>query len=103
MTWSEKVKDLMNKQGLNQKQLAEKSGITEPSVCRYLKGDRKPRLDVIVNFAKALNVDVEYLLDNETPVLTPYQSIERAIARNGNQLSEEEAKQLASMILVKKD
>ena len=101
MNWSEKVKDLMNQQGLNQKQLSKKSGITEPSVCRYLKGERKPRLDIIVNFAKALNVDVEYLLDEDVPVLTPYQSIERAIARNGGKLTDEEAQELARMILGK--
>ena len=101
MEWVEKVKDLMEQQGLNQKQLSEKSGITEPSVCRYLKGERKPRLDIIVNFAKALEVDVEYLLDDDTPILTPYQSIERAIARNGEQLTPTEAQELAHMILGK--
>jgi len=103
MNWSEKVRDLMKQQGMNQKQLSEKSGITEPSVCRYLKGERKPRLDIIVNFAKALEVDVDFLLDEDTPILTPYQSIERAIARNGNALTDEQKKELADMILGKEN
>ena len=37
MTWQEKVKQLMNNQGINQKKLSQLSGITEASISRYLK------------------------------------------------------------------
>ena len=63
MTWQEKVKQLMDANGITQKKLSQLSGITEASVSRYLKGDRTARLDIIVNFAKALNV--EYLLNDD--------------------------------------
>ena len=66
MNWSQKVQELMDEKNINQKELSEKSGITRASICRYLKGDRKPRIDVIVNIAKALSVDVESLLDEKT-------------------------------------
>ena len=55
MTWQKKVKQLMQNQSINQKQLSQRSGITEASVSRYLKGERTARIDIIVNFAKALN------------------------------------------------
>ena len=88
MTWQEKVKQLMNNQGINQKKLSQLSGITEASISRYLKGERAARLDIIINFAKALNVTTEYLLnDDEETNLKPYQEIATAIARNGNALT----------------
>lgn len=99
MIWSEKVKRLLEERDMNQKQLSEKSGITEASVCRYLKGDRKPRIDIIVNFAEALGVDVNYLLDEDKKTMTPFNSIESAIARHGNELTQEEKERLAEMIL----
>ena len=91
MTWQEKVKQLMQEQNINQKQLSQRSGITEASVSRYLKSERTARIDIIVNFAKALNVTTEYLLneDDETE-LEPYTEIATAIARNGGELTAEE-------------
>ena len=100
MTWQEKVKQLMNNQGINQKRLSQLSGITEASISRYLKGERAARLDIIINFAKALNVTTEYLLnDDEETNLKPYQEIATAIARNGNALTAEEKNQLIALIL----
>ena len=100
MTWQEKVKELMKNQGINQKRLSQLSGITEASISRYLKGERIARLDIIINFAKALNVTTEYLLnDDEETELKPYQEIATAIARNGNALTAEEKNQLIALIL----
>ena len=100
MTWQEKVKELMKNQGINQKRLSQLSGITEASISRYLKGERTARLDIIINFAKALNVTTEYLLnDDEETELKPYQEIATAIARNGNSLTAEEKNQLIALIL----
>ena len=100
MTWQEKVKQLMQEQNINQKQLSQRSGITEASVSRYLKSERTARIDIIVNFAKALNVTTEYLLneDGETG-LEPYTEIATAIARNGGELTAEEKNKLIALIL----
>ena len=90
----------MKNQGINQKKLSQLSGITEASISRYLKGERAARLDIIINFAKALNVTTEYLLnDDEETDLKPYQEIATAIARNGNALTAEEKNQLIALIL----
>ena len=100
MTWQEKVKQLMNNQGINQKKLSQLSGITEASISRYLKNERTARLDIIINFAKALNVTTEYLLnDDEETDLKPYQEIATVISRNGNALTAEEKNQLIALIL----
>ena len=100
MTWQAKVKQLMAIKGINQKQLSKLSGITEASVSRYLKGERTARLDIIVNFAKALSVTTEYLLnDDEETEIRPYTEIATAIARNGGSLTAEEKNSLIAMIL----
>ena len=100
MTWQEKVKQLMQDQNINQKQLSQRSGITEASVSRYLKSERTARIDIIVNFAKALNVTTEYLLnDDDETELEPYTEIATAIARNGGELTAEEKNKLIALIL----
>lgn len=104
MSWREKVKELMNKKGYTQKKLSELSGINETSVSRYIKGEREPRIDVIINFAKALNVTPEYILDEETEkIVNPYNEIATVIARNGNDLTPEERNKLIGLILGKED
>ena len=96
--WSEKVRTLMNQKGMNQKELSEKSGITESSVCRYLKGERTPRIDIIINFAKALDVNVDYLLEPDDEPYSAFKDIFLAIARGGNSLTEEEQEELIRLI-----
>lgn len=100
MSWQEKVKLLMHSKGFNQKQLSRASGITEASVSRYLKGDRIARMDIIINFAKALGVSVEYLLKEDDQIhLNSFTEISTAIARNGKNLSIEEKAELIKLIL----
>ncbi len=103
MEWSEKVKRMMADRNMNQKELSEKSGITRASICRYLQGKRRPRIDVVVNFAKALGVEPEELLDENEVVLSPMEAIKMCLARNGGELTDEEKKELAEMIMGKED
>jgi len=103
MDWSEKVKKMMSDRNMNQKELSEKSGITRASICRYLKGKRRPRIDVVVNFAKAFGVEPEILLDEDEKVMSPMEAIKLSFARNGGELTEEEKKELVDMIMGKED
>lgn len=100
MKWNDKVKKLMEQKNITQKKLSELSGITETSVSRYLRGNRTPRMDVMVNFSKALGVATEYLLENDKETgLTPYAEISTVIARRGKELSVEEKNKLIALIL----
>lgn len=101
MAWRTKVVEIMKTQGMTQKQLAQKSGITESSLSRYLHQDKRPRIDVVVNIAKALRVETEYLLDEEDKKESAYTSIATAIARKGNELTPEEKNRLIMLILGK--
>ena len=100
MDWTEKILKLMKQKGWNQKMLSQKSGITEASLSRYLNGERTPRMDIVVNLAKAFNVTTDYLLtDDNVTNLTPYAEIATAIARNGSELTADEKNDLIRLIL----
>jgi len=104
MSWKEKVTELMNQRNITQKQLSQLSGITESSISRYLHSEQRPRMDIVVNIAKALHVETGYLLDEGEKGKSAYSSIATAIARKGNELSAEEKNQLIALILgAKKD
>ena len=98
MDWSEKVKRMLADRNMNQKELSEKSGITRASISRYLKGNRRPRIDVVINFAK---VEPEELLDEDEKVISPMEAIKLSFARNGGNLTEDEKKELVDMIMGK--
>ena len=101
MTWQEKVRNIMQNNGMNQKQLAQQSGITESSISRYLREDKQPRMDILVNIARALHVDTEYFFDDDEKSESAYNYIATAVARKGNELTAEEKNRLIALILGK--
>lgn len=48
--------------GLTQRELADRVGITEVSMSRYINGARVPSGPIVVNIAKALGISVDYLV-----------------------------------------
>lgn len=99
MAWNKKVLDLMNERNINQKQLSQLSGINESSISRYLHSGQKPRMDVVVNIAKALQVETEYLLDDDESTESAFNAISTAIARKGGELTAEEKNQLIALLI----
>lgn len=53
---------LLRKRGLTQKELAEKTKISEATLSRYIHGDRQPRANNIANIADTLQTTTDYLL-----------------------------------------
>lgn len=99
MTWKDKVTSLMKERDMTQKQLSQLSGITESSISRYLHSNQRPRMDIVVNIAKALQVETEYLLEDEEKGESAYNAISTAIARKGNELTAEEKNKLIALLL----
>lgn len=95
--WVDVVKKAMKDKGINQKELSHLTGITESSICRYLKGERTPRIDIITNFSKALDLNIEELL-NVSPVHNAYDELSVLIARRGNELTKEETEKLINLL-----
>lgn len=53
---------LLDEHNMSQTQLAKKIGTTNVTICRYLSGDRTPRIDVLIKICSVFNVSLDYLL-----------------------------------------
>ena len=58
-----RIKTLMKERGLTAKELAQKVGITAPTLSIQIQNDSKPRLDSLEKIAEALGVPVYDLFE----------------------------------------
>ena len=56
------IKSLMTINNISQKDLAKKINSSEASISRYLKGERKIPIHILVEIAKVFNVEVSFLI-----------------------------------------
>lgn len=95
------IKNLLEKKKMSQKELCERTGISEPSMSKYLSSGKTPRTEVLIKISDALGVDVYYLLGKKEGTDT-YQTCKTALlARSGKRLTDEEKKELINLILSK--
>lgn len=65
-----RVKEAREKLNLSQEQLGDMIGVSKVSICGYEKETRVPSLDVFIDLAQALDVDIKYLLGQELSVIS---------------------------------
>ena len=53
---------LLEEEDITQRELAEKIGVTEVTISRYLSGERSPRIEIVSKIANFFNVTVDCLL-----------------------------------------
>ena len=96
-----RIAELLEKYGLTQRELAEKVGITEVSMSRYISNDRTPKGPVIANIATALHTTSDYLLGTEEvgDFESEYYKIHRLIARNASQMTRKQRNELINALL----
>lgn len=96
----ERVRLLMRSKNLSQAELSRLSGVSEPSLCRYLRGDIEPRIDIVKNIAIALGVSESYLLGNTSNCeqVNPIIEIKRIVARNRNILSKQDKADIIAIL-----
>ena len=61
-TFISRLDQARKEKGLTQRELANRVGVTEVSMSRYVNGARVPKGPIVVNIAKALGVSVDYLV-----------------------------------------
>ena len=85
---------------LTQRELADRIGVTEAVISRYISGDRDPKPEVLANIATALHTTSDYLLGIETDGSADkdYPQIKRLIARNAAALTDTQKKELISAL-----
>lgn len=100
MVFSERLSCLLSRRGLTQRELAGMCGVDEASMSRYVNGNRKPCMDVLVRIANALDVSVEYLTGNEEEI--SFKEIKHLLCSNLAHLTDEQRLELMEMIAKKK-
>lgn len=98
--FSERTKKLMKEKNINQKELSKMSGVSEATLCRYLKSENNPRLDIVINVAKSLGVTQAYLLGDNNLINKeePYVQTRNIIMRNRFELSDKEKMDLMKLL-----
>ncbi len=92
-----RISTLLKNQGLQQKELAERIGITEGVMSRYIAGTRDPKPETLANIATALNTTSDYLLGIENDEFD-YPRVRRMIARNASAMTDDEKKELITAL-----
>ncbi len=98
--FSERVKRVLQEKKLSQAELSSLSGVTAPSLCRYLRGDIEPRIDIVRNIARALGVSEAYLLglDEEDHAIDERQELKQLVARNRRILTKEDKSEIIALL-----
>ena len=99
--FSRRLTELLDKNNLSQKELAERVGITEASMSRYMNSDRIPKSSILANMATALHTTSDYLLgtEEEGNIDTDYPRIVRLIARNSASMTKEQKMAIINALL----
>ena len=92
-----RISEMLQERGIQQKELAERIGITETAMSRYINGTREPKPDVIANMATALHTTSDYLLGIKNDDFE-YHQVRRMIARNASSMTKEEKMALISVL-----
>lgn len=62
MAVSERIKSIRERKGMNQKELAERVGISQPMICQIERGTKNPSLQVAYSISKVLECKLEDFL-----------------------------------------
>ena len=87
--------ELIQLRGYSQKEIAQRTHLTESAVSRYLSGERVPKGAILLNIANTLGTSTEYL-QGKTDEVKPADAdneVEKAmriVARNAKNLTAEE-------------
>jgi len=64
MTFGDKLRTLRVEKNMSQEKLADLLGTSKQVISRYENNQRTPKITVVDEYAKKMNVDINYLLDN---------------------------------------
>lgn len=112
--FSYRLSVLLEENNLSQTKLAKKIGTSNVTICRYLNGERIPRLDVIAKMASVFNVSLDYLLglskNRKSEGTSEYSDVDIALlikylySLDGNvRLSRKQIELIKKLLLANKD
>ena len=96
----DRISLLLKKTGYTQKEFALMCGVTEAAMCRYLKNEREPKIEVVANMATALNTTVEYLISGKKED-TSFEDVYRLVSRSTITMTDDEKLKLIKLLMEK--
>ena len=96
----DRISQLLKETGYTQKEFALMCGVTEAAMCRYLKNEREPKIEVVANMATALNTTVEYLISGKKDE-TNFEDVYRLVARSTITMSNDDKLKLIKLLMEK--
>ena len=99
--FANKVKELMIRDNISQKELSKLSGISESSISRYLSDSLQPRMDILAKISKVFNVTTSYLLGEEKNPFIPSDAFDETmcvVTRNKSKLSDAQKAELIKVL-----
>lgn len=96
----DRISLLLKETGYTQKEFALMCGVTEAAMCRYLKNEREPKIEVVANMATALNTTVEYLISGKKEE-TSFEDVYRLVSRSTITMTDDEKLKLIKLLMEK--
>lgn len=93
----QRIAEQLRNRRLTQKELAERIGVTEAVVSRYISGEREPKPEILANIATALHTTSDFLLGIETEEYS-HSRVRRIIARNASAMTDQEKRELINAL-----
>ena len=87
--------------GISQKELAQRAGITEASLSRYINNARLPKTEYLKKIADALHTTTDFLLgkDDPTDFSEEFPKIRTILARNASKMTNQQKRELINALL----
>ena len=98
MELHERIRWLLERNGLSQADLARATGVAETTISRYLSGKRRPKAPFLGKLAKLFGVSMYWLAFGEQDVVEGYGAVRNIVARNALSLTDEQRLELMRII-----
>ncbi|MCD8195050.1 MAG: helix-turn-helix domain-containing protein [Coprobacillus sp.] len=95
----ERIKSILKARNMTQKELSDRTGISTSLLSKYLSSNLFMRSDVLCNIAKALDVSVNTLIEDNPSQTNTYTECVDILSREGAPLSEEDKMKLIKIIM----
>lgn len=87
---NDRLKTLLKRKGISQRELARETGITPAQISRYMSGARKPSGKTLITLSNYFGVTTDYLLGYEGQESSAFDKVLDSINENKDKLSNEE-------------
>ncbi len=101
MAFKDRLKEARLKKGYTQEQLAKRIGVAKSTLTGYEKGNREPNISTISKILKELNIDANYLWQDEPhlPTTLTLEEIETLLKKY--RCLDSQGKEIVDFILLK--